>query len=90
MTTRLVSIRRPILYEKQQKYRLVVDNLFRFTHSTRSQDSFVTQFLRVDAIRIDYRYQFVHIRNGVPEIMKNVESMKLFKKKIIFHFLDQY
>ena len=62
------------------------------THHTRSIDNevFSMPFPRVEAIRMNFSYQFVKIWNEIPFDIKNSISLGVFKKTLIDHYLEDY
>ena len=59
-------------------------------YNTRSRNQLSLPFPRVDAIKYNYQYQFVDIWNGVPENIKNSESLKLFRKRYTEYLINLY
>ena len=87
MKKNLYTMLRSVFTSILQVLNLQISN---HTHISIS-NSFITYFPLINfSIKINHRDQFVHIWNHVPEIIKCIESMKLFKKNIISHFLEQY
>ena len=61
-------------------------------HATRSRqrEYLVVPFPRVEAIRINFGYQFVNIWNSIPSHLKSSPNLKTFKKHLSKHYIDTY
>ena len=57
---------------------------------TRNRDRLLTPFPRVNAIKFNFQYQFTNVWNEVPDEIKNVRTLRLFKKKLTCHLLSLY
>ena len=59
-------------------------------HLTRSRNKFILPFPRVENIRINYQYQMTNKWNNLPENMKTIPSLSIFKKSITNHIIERY
>ena len=59
-------------------------------YSTRTRHNLLLPFPRVETIRINFQYQFVNIWNSIPENLKVINSIKVFKKSLIKLYLESY
>ena len=59
-------------------------------YSTRCSNDLVLPFPRVEAIRLNFKYQCVKLWNGVPESIKSLTSLRRFKKTLISTMLNEY
>ena len=61
-------------------------------HGTRSmlREELVVPFPRVEAIRINYGYQFINIWNSIPLHLKSVTNLKSFKKSLSKYYINMY
>ena len=60
------------------------------SYDTRHRDDFILPFPRVDALKINFKYQYVKIWNMIPENIKSCNSLGRFKRQLIDYFLSQY
>ena len=59
-------------------------------YNTRNRIRIQPPFPRVDAIRRNYQYQFIHFRNEIPDEIKNSRSLNCFKSMLTNKFLSEY
>ena len=59
-------------------------------HDTRGRNRLVLPFPRVEATRINYEYQLTNIWNEVPEVIKNEDSAKKFKRLLKDFYISHY
>ena len=59
-------------------------------HNTRSANELVLPFPRIEAVRMNYKYQFNHVWNNLPANLKHEPTLKIFKKSLIKYFLQSY
>ena len=59
------------------------------TRSTRNEDVMVPT-PRVEAIKLNFEYQFPHVWNEIPQDLKNSRSLGIFKKKVTERFINSY
>ena len=59
-------------------------------HRTRGRHNLITPFPRVDAIKYNFQYQFIIIWNEVPESIKESNSVKIFKRRLMSHITNTY
>ena len=59
-------------------------------YETRNRDQLITPFPRIEAIRMNFKYQFSNIWNQVPESIKISPSIKSFKKSLAQFYLRLY
>ena len=60
-------------------------------YPTRHRDRLVPPPIRVEAMRVCFKSQFVSVWNGVPaDILDNCRTVKTFKKALTQFFLDSY
>ena len=59
-------------------------------YETRGRDEYRTPFPRVDAIRRNYKYQFLDIWRQIPNYIRESTSLKQFKRQLTNKFLDTY
>ena len=57
-------------------------------YPTANRNRFLTPFPRVDAIRINYEYQFIEAWNKIHDSIRASESLKLFKRELSQYFLS--
>ena len=60
------------------------------SYETRSAHNLVLPFPRVETIRMNFKYQFVDIWNSVPAYLKELSSVRAFKKSLIKYFIERY
>ena len=59
-------------------------------YDTRNRNQLSAPFPRVDAIKFNFHYQFIHVWNNIPDVLKNAPTVKAFKRSLIAYFLDLY
>ena len=59
-------------------------------HLTRNRNKFLLPFPRIDSVRINFKYQITRIWNELPEVLKNIDKLSTFKKRLTKHLLDTY
>ena len=59
-------------------------------YDTRTANTLRLPFPRVEVIRMNFRYQFVNIWNGIPEDIKSKPSKKSFKRAYIQYIINNY
>ena len=61
-------------------------------HLTRSRDNeqLLVPFPRVDAIKINFQYQFISIWNSIPINLKTLPTVNSFKKALTQHYVNMY
>ena len=59
-------------------------------YETRSRNLLIPPFPRVDAIRINFEYQFCRVWNEIPDNIKEAKSASLFKKLLTAHMISLY
>ena len=59
-------------------------------HNTRFRYEPVLPFPRVTTLRINYKYQGVKVWNSLPNQLRDMETLNLFKKKLKDYLLEQY
>ena len=59
-------------------------------YPTSARNQLLRPFPRTESIRMNYKYQFTDIWNGVPDSVKEASNLKVFKKDLIDHYLDSY
>ena len=59
-------------------------------HNTRNRNNMITPFPRVDAIKVNYKYQFKTIWNEIPSTLSEDCSLGTFKRKVIEHYIYMY
>ena len=59
-------------------------------YATRNRDPVITPFPRIEAIRMNFKYQFANIWNQVPDEIKISPSLKSFKKSLTEFYLRSY
>ena len=52
--------------------------------------NFVLPFPRVEAIRYNFKYQFINIYNELPDRIRNIESLGRFRSELFEYFLGRY
>ena len=52
--------------------------------------SLVLPFPRVEAVRMNYTYQFINVWNGISTSIREETRVKCFKKLLKHHFLQNY
>ena len=60
------------------------------SYETRSAHNLVLPFPRVETIRMNFKYQFVDIWNSEPAYLKELSSVRAFKKSLIKYFIESY
>ena len=59
-------------------------------YNTRNCNALLTPFPTVNQIKINYEYQYINIWNQLPSRLKDLSSLKMFKREFISNLLDQY
>ena len=59
-------------------------------YSTRTSNDLILPFPRVEALRMNFQYQFVDVWNSIPDHIKEAVNLKTFKRMLLNHFLDNY
>ena len=61
-------------------------------HNTRSTENedLVVPFPRVEAVKLNFEYQFPNTWNEIPRDLKNVSSLKILKKALTEHYVNSY
>ena len=59
-------------------------------YSTRLTGSLRVPFPRIDSVKFNFEYQSVHIWNSIPNQIKNVTSLNIFKKNYKKYLIDLY
>ena len=59
-------------------------------YATRNRNRLLTPFVRVNAIKFNFQYQFTNVWNAVPDEIKSPRSLNLFKKKLTCYLLSSY
>ena len=59
-------------------------------YNTRARDNPRLPFPRVDAVKINYNYQFVDTWNSIPENIKSKATLKAFKTNLCNYFINSY
>ena len=59
-------------------------------YSTRSNGSLRIPFPRVDSVKINFEYQSLKLWNSIPNEIKNVSSLNIFKKNYKKYLIDKY
>ena len=59
-------------------------------YPTRSSSLLVTPFPRVEAVRMNYGYQFKKVWNTIPEWIKSLQKLTHFKRALQSQFLEGY
>jgi len=59
-------------------------------YNTRSRSNFKLPFPRVENIRVNYKYQFVNIRNKIPNYVKDKNTLNSFKRALKSYLLGKY
>ena len=60
------------------------------SYSTRFNTGYVTPFVRVETLRMNYKYQFINIWNNIPLYIKTKPSISSFKNALTDYFLGSY
>ena len=60
------------------------------SYSTRNLNLLIPSFPRVEAIRYNFKHQFIKVWNDVPLEIKNENTFRSFKNKLRDHFLNSY
>ena len=60
------------------------------SHQTRHHDRLMEPFPRVESVRVNYEYQFIHIWNGLPYEIRESESTACFKRSLKEDLLNMY
>ena len=60
------------------------------SHSTRYRSNLVVPFPRVNTVKINYKYQFVKIWNNLPNELKCISSLRIFKRMLTSYILGNY
>ena len=68
----------------------VILTLASHDYQTRNASNLVLPYPRTEVIRMSYKYQFVSVWNSIPESIRLLPSLKLFKKALTDHFLNMY
>ena len=63
---------------------------FPHDHFTRYHNEPRLPLPRVQAIRINFQYQFISIWNCLPDDIKNSDSLRIFKQRLIEHLFQNY
>ena len=59
-------------------------------YGTRNRNDPIVPFPRVDCIKINFQYQTIKIWNDLPPVIRDSNSLGIFKKKLIEYALAQY
>ena len=59
-------------------------------YDTRTRENIRAPFPRTNVVKQSYKFQFVHIWNGVPEDIKRSNSLKIFKRRLSEYFVSFY
>ena len=59
-------------------------------YNTRGRDQLILPFPRVNAVRLNYKYQCVKVWNELPLEIRNSQRIGIFKKKVTDYFLNLY
>ena len=59
-------------------------------YTTRNSNLLIPPFPRVEAIRMNFQYQFVQIWNNIPDHIKHKPSLNAFKKALMKDIVDNY
>jgi len=67
-------------------------NVVRPSHNylTRNRDKFILPFPRVNSIKISYNYQFIKIWNELPNELKELRTINMFKTHLKSYILNSY
>ena len=65
-------------------------NITSHSYDTRHSDDFVLPFPRVNALRINFKYQYVKIWNDIPDDIKSCQSLGRFKNSLTEYFVSRY
>ena len=57
-------------------------------HFTRLRDNLLLPLPRVSCIRINFIYQFMYIWNNIPEFIRNIERIGVFKRELHFYIIS--
>ena len=60
------------------------------TYNTRNFNDIQIPFPRVDASKINFKYQISKIWNEIPRRLRELSSLHSFKREFILYFLEQY
>ena len=59
-------------------------------YNTRNATNLIPPYPRTDVIKMSYKYQFINMWNSIPEFIRLLPTLKLFKKSLTDHFLNMY
>ena len=59
-------------------------------YPTSARNQLLRPFPRTESIRMNYKYQFCDIWNGLPESVKEAPTLKIFKKTLTDYYLSSY
>ena len=59
-------------------------------YGTRGNGLYVVPFPRVESVRVNYKYQYITLWNNLPNDIKDINTLPLFKKKLTEHLLEGY
>ena len=59
-------------------------------YATRTINSLIMPFPRVETIRMNLKYQFVKIWNEIPHNIPHSVSYKIFKTSLMNYFIENY
>ena len=59
-------------------------------YSTRSRNNLILPFPRIEAVRMNFKYQFIKVWSELPENIKSQRTSRSFKRVLMEYYLDQY
>ena len=65
-------------------------NFYEHGYDTRNRNNPITPFPRVNAVRINYNFQFVESWNNIPDDIKSLNSLSRFKSAYMKYFVNNY
>ena len=60
------------------------------TYGTRNIDKLILPLPRINSVRINFEYQFLKLWNEVPNYMKDITSLRRFKKEYFNYLIEFY
>ena len=59
-------------------------------YSTRGRNDLILPFPRIEAVRMNFKYQFIKVWSELPENIKSQRTSRSFKRVLMEYYLDQY
>ena len=58
--------------------------------STRSRNDLILPFPRIEAVKMNFKYQFMKVWSELPANIKSQRTLRCFKRVLMEYYLDQY